>query len=106
VGCKEDLRTDEKAVAKLKQKEQKAVEMSEGDFVVHHLYSALHSLNPSLFFPLSLLQGVQLANEVRAHKFMECSAKTQKGMDLCFFVFVFFRPPPCLQVSRMLLTKR
>lgn len=57
VGTKLDLREDPETIERLKERNQ---------------------------VPVSFAQGVQLAKEIGAVKYMECSALTQKGLKNCF----------------------
>lgn len=57
VGTKLDLREDRETVEKLKEKRQS---------------------------PISYAQGVQCSKEIRAIKYLECSALTQKGLKAVF----------------------
>lgn len=57
VGTKVDLRDDKEALERLREKNQS---------------------------PITFVQGEQLAKEIKAHCYMECSALTQKGLKAVF----------------------
>jgi GTPase SAR1 family protein len=57
VGTKLDLREDRETIEKLREKRMS---------------------------PISFMQGVQMAKEINAVKYLECSALTQKGLKTVF----------------------
>ena len=67
VGTKSDLREDKATIAKLKAKAKT---------------------------PITYMQGCSLANRIGAVKYLECSARTQKGLNNVFdeTARVFFNP--------------
>lgn len=100
VGCKSDLRDDEKAIAAMKKKGESPITNDEGAracMLALLFASFLHarslcSVLLSDLLPCDFVNaGHALARELGAQRYTECSASTQTGATPCVCCFLLLR---------------
>lgn len=85
VGTKLDLRDDKDTNEKLKEKKLAPITYPQvWIFILQCLPSKIPSQYWCLIFHLFIVQGLSMAKDIGAVKYLECSALTQKGLKTVF----------------------